>query len=369
MKPIATTLAALLICLSANLEAHGPDQPKHQFANLGDMTLEVGGTVRNVRMSYVTHGRLAPEKNNAILLLHGFGANHHSFDGMIGPGKAFDTDRYFVIASDAFGNTQTGFDHSTGPTNSGLKMNFPPYNGRDMIKAQYKLVTEGLGIRHLVAIAGISMGADQSIQFAVSYPDFMDQAIPIVGGALWGTQGFFFHGQIQSVLENCEGWKGGGYSNNPRVCASNALSALVPYFYSREWWDENIATPEAFGEWRKGWGEFYLDIQEARDLYYLSKALGRGWLGNTPGFNGDVSAALASIKARVLFVVSPYDQFFLPKHVEMQRKLIPNARVVSIDSTAGHIICCGGDPQAYWLMDRAINGFLRESIATKSAAR
>ena len=369
MKATATIVATLLVSLSTNVQAHGPDQPKHQFAALGDLSLEAGGSVRNLRMSYVTHGRLAAAKDNAILVLHGFGANHHLFDGLIGPGKAFDTDRYFIIASDAFGSTQTGFDHSTGPTNSGLKMSFPPYNGRDMIKAQHKLVTEGLGIKHLVAVAGISMGADQAVQFAVSYPDFMDHAIPIAGGALWGTQGFFFHTQLQSILENCEGWKGGAYVDNPRACAANALGALVPYFYSREWWDENIASPDAFAQWRKGWGDFYLDIQEARDLLYLSRALGRGWVGNTPGFDGDVNAALKSIKAKVLFVVSSQDQFFLPKHIETQRKLIPNARVVSIDSSAGHIICCGGDPQAYWVMDRAISGMLRESATTKSVSR
>jgi homoserine O-acetyltransferase len=197
----------------------------------------------------------------------------------------------------------------------------------------------------------------------------MDHAIAIVGGALWGTQGYFFHNQIQSILENCEGWKGGTYAENPRACAANALAALVPYFYSREWWDENIVAPEAFAQWRKGWGDYYLDIQEARDLLYLSRALGRSRVGNTPGFDGDVSAALKSVKAKVLFVMSPHDQFFLPKHVETQRKLISNARVVSIDSSAGHLICCGGDSQANWVMDRAINGFLRESVATKSAVR
>lgn len=356
----AIVAAATLIGTTLSASGHSPDQPKHRMAELGKLELESGGSIGDLRISYVTHGKLTANKDNAILLLHGFGANHHSFDVWIGPGKAFDTNKYFIIVPDQFANTQVGFEHSTGPTNSGLGMNFPPFNARDMIKTKHRLVTEALGIKRVVAIAGISMGAAQAVQFAVSYPDFAERIIPIAGGALWGTQGMFFMSQLQSIIENCDGWQNGQYKTNPGRCAGNAVSALVPYFYSREWWEENITSPDAYSQWRKAWGDGYLDIQEARDLYLLSKAMTRSWLGDTPGFNGDVSAALKAVKARTLFVVSPYDQFFLPKHVESQRRLIPNARVAAIDSTAGHLICCGGDSQASWLMGEVMRGFLSE---------
>ena len=77
--------------------------------------------------------------------MHGFGLNHHSADHLIGPGRPLDTDKYFIICSDELGNTQTPFEHSTSPTNSGLKMNFPVYNLRDLVKAEYLLVTRGAG--------------------------------------------------------------------------------------------------------------------------------------------------------------------------------------------------------------------------------
>lgn len=361
-------LMNLLGCFGAVLNAcavwaHGPDAPRHQIAGLGDMTLESGAVVPNVRMSYVTHGKLSPAKDNAILLLHGFGANHHLFDGMIGPGKAFDTDRFFIVATDAFGSTQTGFEHSTSPTTSGQGMRFPQYNGRDMVRAQHTLISKVLGISRLSAVAGISMGAEHSLQFAVTYPDSAARVIPIVGGAYWGTHGLFRLDLLQATLETCDGWRSGQYTENPYKCASNALATLVPYFYTREWWQSNITSPDAYAQWRKGWNAYYLDIQDARDLYYLTRAMAGG-IGSTPGFNGDVQAALKSIKARTLFVVSPHDQFFLPSQIEEQRRLIPDARVVSIDSTAGHLICCGGDPQAYWLMDRAIQAFLAEPVRT-----
>jgi homoserine O-acetyltransferase len=364
--------ATLLVLLLANAQvasAHWPDQPSHQLANLGDFALEGGGVIPNLRMSYVTHGKLNAAKDNAILFQHGFAANHHLFDHMIGPGRPLDTDKYFIICPDALGATQTTFEHSTSPSNSGLKMKFPFYNGRDMVKAQYRLITETLRIPHLLAVTGISSGADHSVQFAVSYPDFMDGIFPVVGGAMWGTQGYFFGSLMVSIIESCKGWDGGNYDENPKQCASNALSVLIPYFYTREWWDQYIDTPEAYTKWRNTWGDYYLDVQDARDLYYRAMAWGRGWVGDTPGFNGDLNATLGSIKARTLFIYSPRDQFYLPHHIEAQVKAIPNARAVAIESVAGHLIGANADPQATRAIEQAIRAFLQELSAPQKTGR
>src|SRR5215813_14938026 len=86
-------LIGFLVTLVSPVSAHWPHQPEHQIADLGAFELEGGGVI-NLKMSYVTHGRLNPEKDNAILLQHGFGANHHAFDHLIGPGRPLDTDKY-----------------------------------------------------------------------------------------------------------------------------------------------------------------------------------------------------------------------------------------------------------------------------------
>lgn len=371
MKRMLLTLAlsGLTLAYGPFASAHWPDQAPHQFANLGEFKLEGGGVIKNLKMSYVTHGKLNAAKDNAILFQHGFATNHHGLDHLIGSGRPLDTDKYFIICPDALGATQTTFEHSTSASNSGLKMKFPFYNGRDMVKAQYRLITETLGIPHLLAVTGISSGADHSVQFAVSYPDFMDGIFPIVGGAVGGTQGYFFGSLLLSVIESCKGWDGGNYDENPKQCASNALSVLIPYFYTREWWDQYIDTPEAYTKWRNNWGDYYLDVQDARDLYYRAMAWGRGWVGDTPGFNGDLNAVLGSIKTKTLFIYSPSDQFYLPHHIETQVKAIPNARAVSIDSVAGHLICCNGDPQATRAMGEAIRRFLKELSAQRKATR
>lgn len=357
---IFNLLFALLLFQIPAAYAHWPNQAQHQFADLGEFQFEGGGSIKNLRMSYVTHGRLNAAKDNAILFIHGFAANHHLFDHMIGPGQALDTDKYFVICPDALGATQTGYDHSSSPTNSGLKMKFPQYNGRDRNKAQHKLITEKLGISHLLMVTGISSGADDSVQFAVTYPDFMGSIVPLVGGGLWTSQGYFFNPLMSSIIESCEGWQEGSYDKNPAICATNGLSTLIPFFYTREWWDEYIDAPEAYDRWRKNWGAFYLDVQDARDLYYRIHADDSGWVGDSPGFNNDLNAVLGSIKAKTLFIYGQHDQFYVPKQIDTLTKATPGARSLAIDSPAGHLIAANGDPNATYTISEAIKSFLKE---------
>lgn len=361
---LCTALTAALLAHGSPASAHWPDQAPHQIVSLGEFRLEGGGVIENLKMSYVTHGKLNAAKNNAILFMHGFALNHHQVDHLIGPGKPLDTDKYFIICPDQLGSTQTTFEHTTSPTNSGLKMNFPPYNGRDRINAEYRLVTRVLSIPHLHAVTGISSGAIHSLQFAVSHPDFIDGAIPIVGGTRATTQVSFFGPWMGSIIESCEGWRGGNYDENPKGCATNALSVFTAYFYTRDWWEQYVDTPEAYTKWRNLWATTTSTFRTPGTCTTCSwhsvaagSAIRRG--------NGDVNAALGSIKARTLFIVSPQDQFFPPRYIEADLKAIPKARAVWIDSVAGHLICCNGDPQATWVMGEAIGGFLQEVSAPR----
>ncbi|MDM0110836.1 alpha/beta fold hydrolase [Variovorax sp. J22R133] len=348
--------------------AHWEDQPPHQMAQLGELKLENGAVIPNLKMSYVTHGKLNAAKDNAILFLHGFGGNHHNIDHHIGPGRALDTDKFFIICTDSLGATQTSYEHSTSPTNSGLKMAFPQYTGRDMVKAQYKLVTEGLGISHLLAVTGISSGGKYSVQFAVSYPDFMDGIVPIVGGSNISSSGSrFFWPLMISMIESCTGWNGGNYDENPKNCATQSLSVLTSNFYSREWWEQHLDTAEAYQRWRVAMGAYYLDVQDTRDLFYMYRSF--DGIGDTPGFNGSAEAALGSIKAKSLFIHSLQDQLVPPQNIAAEVKMIPKARAVAIDSTAGHTIWYGADPQATVAMSLAMKAFLAELTASKTAGR
>src|SRR5580765_2433813 len=172
---LAVVVAALVLPTSSAV-AHGPNQPPHQQYRIGDLTLESGETIKDFAISYVTHGTLNAQKSNAILMVTAISGNHHRLDFLIGPGKALDPTRYFIICTDAIGNGLT-----TSPSNSTAQphMRFPKFLIRDMVTSQRKLM-EHLGIDHVVAVIGPSMGGMQTLQWGVSYPDFMDGLVALV---------------------------------------------------------------------------------------------------------------------------------------------------------------------------------------------
>ena len=368
------SVLALLIAVSSAANAHWPGQPPHQMADLGDLKLESGAVIKNLSMSYVTHGKLNAAKDNAILFMHGGGANHHNFDHMIGSGRPLDTDRYFIICPDVLGATQTGYEHSTSPTGSGLKMKFPFFNDRGIVKATHLLVTQGLGIAHLVASTGVSTGGRASVQLAISHPQFMDGIIPVVSAPVFGTgasasQSRFRGPLMVSSITSCKGWDGGDYEQNPKACATNAISIVASHFHTSEWWSRDLDTPEAYARWRSTFGTEYLDVQDARDLFYQMVAWGRSQVSETPGFNGDLNTALGSIKARSLVIYNPRDQLSLAADAEALIRAIPNARGLAIDSPAGHLICCNADPQATRTMGEAISHFLQALSAQRVSGK
>ncbi|MCP4104233.1 MAG: alpha/beta fold hydrolase [Desulfobacteraceae bacterium] len=189
-------LAVWLVIFPKQGWAHKSEQ--HHLFSVGDLKLESGQVIKDFAISYVTHGKLNANKSNAVLMCSSLVGNHHRIDFMIGPGKALDTSKYFVICTDAIGNGL-----STSPSNSKAQPGpeFPAFNIRDMVRYQYRLLTEHLGIRHLVAVAGASMGGMQSLQWAVSYPDFMDAVVALSPAARVSAWGAAFWKASNSIFE------------------------------------------------------------------------------------------------------------------------------------------------------------------------
>src|ERR1700755_2823880 len=160
MNHMAPLAAALLLTLPA--AAHTPQQPPHQLYGEGDLKLESGEAIKDFSISYVTHGTLNARKSNAILMVTAISGNHHRLDFMIGPGKALDPAKYFVICTDAIGN---GLTTSPRPSQAQPRMAFPKFTIRDMVQSQHRLLKEKFGIDHVVAVIGPSMGGMQALQW------------------------------------------------------------------------------------------------------------------------------------------------------------------------------------------------------------
>ena len=343
-------------------ETGGPHTPEHQLANLGEFQFESGEVVKDFKVSYVTHGQLNESKDNVILAMQHFVGDHHDVDFLIGPGKALDTDKYFIVATDFLGNARLRQDLTTGPTNSGLKMAFPRYTTRDWVKVEYRLLKEYLGLDHILAAIGASIGAMNGYQLAVSYPDFVRGVIPISGSPVTNPQTKMLLKNLMDAIILDNGWYSGRYETNPSVSVNSALMNIVPWWYTPQWFATNLKTPEQYGQFQKFWHSVWTTLapQDARDVYYQLQAWADFNIGHTPGFNGDARAALGAIKAEVLLIGAKDDMLVRRDEIIFAKDAIANATHVEIDSAFGHLICCGFDPEAAKIMDREIARFLSE---------
>lgn len=183
--------------------------------------LTTGDTLPEMTLAYETWGTLAPDGNNAILLCHGYTNYPHAAgdkDGwafnLVGPGKAIDTDKYFVVCSNMIGSAYG----SSGPasinpeTGKPYGPDFPKYTTRDMIAAQHLLI-DHLGINELKAVAGYSYGGHLTFLWGATYPDRMRALIPIAG-VIERKTNVADIAKIISRFEGCPGWNGGHYYGN-----------------------------------------------------------------------------------------------------------------------------------------------------------
>lgn len=180
-KLLITAIAVVAFATSMGASSEAELQPKEgsqQFATLNDFKLQNGATIHDFRIGYRTLGKLNSNRSNAILWPTWLGARSEDLLQFVGPGNVVDTNKYFVVLVDSIGDGV-----STSPSNSSSQplMRFPRFTVRDMVESEHRLVTEKLHLSHLYAVMGISMGGMQAFEWSVSFPDFMDLAIPLSG--------------------------------------------------------------------------------------------------------------------------------------------------------------------------------------------
>jgi homoserine O-acetyltransferase/O-succinyltransferase len=332
------------------------DRP-HQEAALGDLALESGESIRDYRQSYVTHGTLAPDRGNAILICSALTGNHHRLDFLIGPGKALDPARWFIVATDAIGNGL-----STSPSNSLLQpgMRFPRFGLRDMVLAQYRLLTEHLGMDRLHAVVGASMGGMQALQWGVSHPSFMKKLVAMTPMARTTAWSLMVTRTARECLMADPAWTGDGFSAVPergwRAYASLMAGMMMRTPAALE---AGIADPAGADAWQeRAIAHQRLAGFDAHDYLYQSRAYDAHDVGTTPGFNGDTAAALASVRAQALLIAPPFDLFNRAGAARAATKEIPRARFVEIPSMQGHQSATSLEPADARFLNAVVGPFL-----------
>jgi homoserine O-acetyltransferase/O-succinyltransferase len=355
---VAGLVVGLGLLLSFSAAAHTPQQPPHQSYNEGDLKLESGESIKDFSISYVTHGTLNEKKSNAILMVTAISGNHHRIDFMIGPGKALDPDKYFIICTDAIGNGLT-----TSPSNSKAqpRMGFPKFTIRDMVESQYRLLKEKFGIDHVVAVVGPSMGGMQTLQWGVSHPDTMDALVAMVPLAKTPAWSVAVVEASRKAITNDPAWKDGNYDAPPEKGIRlwrdilNLLSARTPDMYSAQFKNGMDVLP-----WMEQQETAALKAFDANDWIYQTWAYERHDVGTTPPFNGDTAKALASIKAKTLILTGTKDLLNPEFEPTEAGKNIPGVRMMTISpgTVTGHASAGGFMPADVEFLNRETAAFL-----------
>jgi homoserine O-acetyltransferase len=322
---------------------------QQQFASIGDLKLQNGGVIRNCRIGYRTFGKLNADNSNVVVFPTWAGGTTEQLQSNIGPGKLVDSTRYFVVAIDALSNGV-----SSSPSNSRLqpRMKFPRFTLRDTVDSQHVLLTRVLKIDHVKAIVGISMGGMQAFQWLVSYPDFMDKAIPIVGSPRLAPYDLLlWQAQIEALTRDRD-WQGGNYSTNPARALDFAFGELLltspPDYNKRKKRDEVLADLEKARREHKG--------SDANNKIRQTQAMMQ--LDVSRDFGGSLERAAKAVKAKVFVVVSRFDHVVTPGPAIEFGSLI-GAKILELESECGHLatVCESGR------LNEAVNEFLTTDYA------
>jgi homoserine O-acetyltransferase len=292
------------------------------------LALECGRELGPITLAYETYGELNERRDNAVLILHAFSGDAHAagyhegddkpgwWDIMIGPGKAFDTERYLVICSNVIG----GCRGSTGPssvspeTGRPYGLSFPVVTIRDMVEAQRHLI-DHLGIERLLCVTGGSMGGMQALQWAISYPDRVALAIPIATTAHSSAQQVAFNEVGRKAIQSDPDWMQGDYYGKAIPHRGLALARMVAHitFLSdasmRQKFGRRLQDRAEYGfdfvmdfeveSYLRYKGDSFVKRFDANSYLYLTKAM--DYFDLSQG-NGSVRKAFAGVKSRFLVI-------------------------------------------------------------------
>ena len=341
--------------------AQRPDHATHHTFVIEKFRTESGVTLPQARVVYGTYGRLNAARDNAILLPSHYMADHHGYEWLIGPGKALDTAKVFLVATELFGNC-----HSSSPSNTPEPFHgprFPVTTIRDNVAAVHQLLTQDLKITHLRAIIGFSMGAQQAFQWAVSYPTFADRLVATSGTAKTYPHGVVrLEGQIAALTADAA-FKDGDYTAPPTKGIEAFATVWTAWLYSQEWWRRELWKADAkpgttFEQVLNEYRTNFIPGGDANDLILQMRTWEHHNVGATLGFGGDVEKALRSIKVPILYMPSETDLYFPLTDARYEAAFIPGVELKPIPSLWGHTAGAAPNPVDAKFLNDNISRFL-----------
>jgi homoserine O-acetyltransferase len=295
-----------------------------------------GESLPELRLHYTTLGKPARDAqgrvSNAVLILHGTGGTGHQFlspifaGELFGPGQLLDATRYYIVLPDGIGHGK-----SSKPSD-GLHAHFPQYDYDDMVAAQHRLLTEGLGVNHLRLVMGTSMGCMHSFVWGETFPSFMDALMPLACLPVQiAGRNRIWRKMVMDAIRNDPEWKSGEYSAEPQQALRTALDLLLIAGSAPLYVQKTYPTRDAADEGLEDYFKARSAALDANDLLYAVNA----------SRNYDPSPQLEKITAPAMYINSA-DDFINPPELgiaEREIKRVKNGRFVLLpitDETRGH---------------------------------
>lgn len=334
----------------------------YTFAQAAPMQLDSGETLGPITLAYETYGRLNDDRSNAILICHALSGDSHAagyytaddkgpgwWDDCIGPGKAFDTNKYFVICSNVIG----GCRGSTGPgsldpkTGQPYGLNFPVVTIGDMVRAQRHLI-DHLGIDKLLAIAGGSMGGMQVLEWAATYPDRVRAVLPLATTARHSPMLIAFGEVGRQAIYADPNWNHGDYYTGPRPNAGLAVARMVGHItylseasmhqkfgrrlQERARFGYDFETDFAIEGYLRYKGNRFTERFDANTYLYVTKAMDYFDLSNG---DGRLEPAFARSSQLIYLVVSFTSDWLYPAY--HSKELVSALTMVGADVTYANL--------------------------------
>jgi homoserine O-acetyltransferase len=274
---------------------------------------------------------------------------------------ALDPTRYFIVVPNMFGNGLSSSPSNTPHPHAGPR--FPHVSFYDNVEAQYRLVTEHLGIEQLQLVTGWSMGAGQTYQWAVSHPEMVQRILPFCGSSKTSEHNIVFLEAVRYAIMTDAAWQEGLYERPPvkglravgRVYAGWGLSQA---FYWQQLYRQDPFDYASLEDFLVGFWEGFFLRKDANNLLAMAWTWQNGDIGRTPGFDGDHERALASITAKAFVMPAEKDLYFPPEDEAYAVERMPNAELRVIPGVWGHFAGGGVNPVDTAFIDNALKELL-----------
>ena len=325
----------------------------------GDVVLREGATLRDAKLAYKTYGELNRDKSNAIVYPTWYSGQHPDNEWLIGPGMALDPSHYFIIIPNMLGNGLSSSPSNTPPPYD--RARFPHVTTYDNVSVQHRLVTEVFGIEKLALVTGWSMGAQQTFQWGVSYPEMVERMLPFCGSAKTSSHNFVFLEGVRAALTADVAFNGGWYEKPPNTGLRAMARVYAGWGFSQAFYRERLYESEGYSSLEDFlvafWEGFFLP-KDANNLLAMLWTWQHGDVGMTPGFDGDLEAALGSIQAKAIVMPGQTDLYFPPEDNEYEVSHMKNAEFRPIPSIWGHFAGGGMNPADTKFIDDALKELL-----------